>query len=211
MRDVSFSLNSATFTAITGRSGSGKSTLLHLLAGLDAPDSGEISIGGERLVGKSQEALARFRLEHIGLVFQFFNLLPTLTLKENVALAAYLAGQSKQVASKRAEELLAEVELTTQINRQPHEDSGGEIQRTAIARALINNPSVLLADEPTGNLDRTTAEGVLEIFSRMVKERQVTLLMVSHDPIVEQRADTVLHLADGILSSASRGDVPEVA
>ncbi len=201
LKDVSCTIPAGSFTAVVGRSGSGKTTLLNLLAGLDTPDSGEIIAAGVPLHGKSQEFLAAFRLRRIGLVFQFFNLLPTLTLRENVALAAYLAGKSRGDADKSADELLTLVGLASYARRLPHEVSGGEIQRAALARALINEPEFLFADEPTGNLDRVNSEKVLGLLVELARAKGTSLVIVSHDPLIEEKADAVLRLVDGEIVS----------
>jgi len=201
LRDVTLAIPAEKLSVILGRSGSGKSTLLNILAGLDTPDAGEIEIFGTKLSGRDQEFLARYRLQNIGLVFQFFNLLPTLSLVENVALPAYLAGEKKRKAIERAEKLLRSVSLASEIRRLPHEVSGGEIQRAAIARALINSPKIILADEPTGNLDQANAELVLDVLVNLSRQEGTTLLIVSHDPLVEAKAEFVFRLLDGALSS----------
>lgn len=199
LRNVSLSVPQGAVAVITGRSGSGKSTLLNILAGLDTPDTGSVNVCGTEIGGKDQEFLARFRLKNIGLIFQFFNFLPTLSLRENVALPAYLAGEKKRLASARAETLLAQVGVESQMLRLPQEVSGGELQRAAIARALINQASVILADEPTGNLDQTNAEVVMEVLIQLTREHGTTLLIVSHDPLIEQRATHLFRLQDGEL------------
>ena len=197
LQDVSLSISGGSFSAIVGRSGSGKSTLLNIIAGLETADSGEITVCGANISNMSQEALAALRLRSVGLIFQFFNLLPTLTLAENVAIAGYLAGDRGQESERRAKALLEEVGLGAQMNRLPNEVSGGETQRAAIARALMNSPKLLLADEPTGSLDRRSSDQVLEIFQGLMRNRGVAILLVTHDPEVERAADRVFHLADG--------------
>ncbi len=197
LKEVSLSVSAGAFAVISGRSGSGKSTLLNILAGLDVPDRGAVVIDGVTLTGKSQESLARFRLENVGLVFQFFNLLPTLSLQDNVALAGYLTGRARKDCDDQAARLLEAVGLRLQSRRLPHEVSGGEIQRAAIARALMNRPKILLADEPTGNLDQSNAEAILKLFRDLMTQLGTTLIVVSHDPIVEAAADTVFRLNDG--------------
>ena len=197
LRNVSVKISEGKFTAIVGPSGSGKSTLLNLFAGIETADSGEIRLGDITLRGKSAEFLAKYRLQHIGLVFQFFNLLPTLSLRENVALAAYLAGRSKRDADLAAENELALVGLSNEIDRLPHQVSGGEIQRTAIARALVNKPRVVLADEPTGSLDRANGDKIFNLFLELTRSRGVTLVVVTHDSAFENKADYVFRILDG--------------
>jgi putative ABC transport system ATP-binding protein len=199
LRDISLTVPQGSFTAVVGPSGSGKSTLLNLIAGLDTADSGRIQIVDTEISGKSPEFLAQFRLQHIGLVFQFFNLLPTLSLLSNVALAASLAGKSRREAQEAARHCLELVGLTSEINRLPHEVSGGEAQRAAIARALINSPEVILADEPTGSLDRTNGQHVFDIFLELSRQRKVTLVVATHDSAFERKADRVVRLLDGAL------------
>lgn len=200
LRAVSLAVPAGAFAAIVGRSGSGKSTLLNIISGLDAADSGDVVVSGTKITGQSQEFLARFRLENIGLVFQFFNLLPTLSLRDNVALAGYLSSRSKSDADREADRLLAAAGIAAQARRLPHEVSGGEIQRAAIARSLMNKPKLVLADEPTGNLDRSNAEEILKLFRELMESSGTTVIVVSHDPIVEASADVVFRLNDGTIS-----------
>lgn len=197
LKEISLEIVRGTFTALVGRSGSGKSTLLNIIAGLDRPDSGDIIISDSSLHSMTLEDLAHFRLKHIGLVFQFFNLLPTLTIKENVLLATYLNGTKRSLGEKYTCEYLEKVGLQHALNRYPHEVSGGEIQRTALARALVNKPQILLADEPTGNLDQDNGEQVLHLFKNLSREENVTLLVVTHDPLIEKDADRVIRLTNG--------------
>lgn len=199
LREVSFEVQRGEFVALVGRSGSGKSTLLHILAGLDQADSGSAIVDGSDLSRLGPEPLADFRLRRVGLVFQFFNFLPTLSLRENVALPAYLLGVPTQSARDRAASLLDSVGLSESALRLPNAVSGGELQRAAIARALINEPAVLFADEPTGNLDEENSEHVLSLLQRLVAEREVTVLMVTHDAAVKARAHRSLTIADGKL------------
>src|SRR3981081_2120554 len=166
--DINLEIADLEFVAITGESGSGKSTLLHLLGGLDQPDSGDLIVNGVPLQSASEEELTRYRARDLGIVFQFFNLLPTLNVLENVALPLQFQGFKPSLASARAAEMLALVGLEHRANHFMHQLSGGELQRTAIARALIHRPKLLLADEPTGNLDAGNAEKVLEVFEEIV-------------------------------------------
>lgn len=199
--EVSFELRAGTFTVLLGRSGSGKSTLLNLIAGLDRPDTGRIIVDGKDLTRLGGEQLAAYRLRSVGLVFQFFNLLPTLTLSENIALPALLAGKDSRAVRLQVERSVAAVDLGGAAARLPHQVSGGELQRAAIARALVNEPLLLLADEPTGNLDEANALGVIRLFTELARERGATLLVVTHDRSLTEGADRVLELTNGTLSA----------
>jgi putative ABC transport system ATP-binding protein len=181
--------------AITGASGSGKSTLLGLIAGLDAPSTGSILIDGTDITGLSEDALARLRGAKIGFVFQFFHLLPSLTAFENVLVPIEIAGGPDPAG--RATALLAEVGLADRGHHYPSQLSGGEQQRVAIARALANNPPILLADEPTGNLDSTTGRHVIDLLLQIHRSRGTTLVLVTHDPEIAAIADLTISLRDG--------------
>jgi putative ABC transport system ATP-binding protein len=185
------------FLALVGPSGSGKSTLLNLIGGLDRPSRGEISVDELSLAEASDTQLVRYRRERTGFIFQSFNLLPTLTALENVETPMMLAEVVKPERRKRALELLASVGLSDRVRHKPTELSGGEKQRVAIARALANNPLLLLADEPTGNLDTHTGAAVLDLLCGLIKSRQLTLIMVTHDPQIAARADRIVSLRDG--------------
>jgi putative ABC transport system ATP-binding protein len=185
----------AQFLAITGPSGSGKSTLLGLIAGLDAPTAGRILIGGREITGLGEDDLARLRSATIGFVFQFFHLIPSLTAVENVMVPMEIAGRPD--AAARANALLAEVGLTERSHHYPSQLSGGEQQRVAIARALSNDPPILLADEPTGNLDLANGQRVMELLMDIRRTRGATLVLATHDPALASRADTVLRLRGG--------------
>ena len=189
------------WVALLGQSGSGKSTLLHLVAGLDRPDEGAIWVGGTRVDTLDERERTLFRRLRVGFVYQSFNLLPTLTACENVALMAELAGHASSRARRMALSLLADVGLADLGNRYPDRLSGGEQQRVAIARALIGDPWVLLADEPTGNLDSATGEQILDLLDRMLRQRGKTLLIATHSRELAERADRVWHLRDGLLES----------
>ena len=199
LRDLNAEIDSGRITVVRGRSGSGKSTLLNLIAGLDDPSSGEIRIGGEVVSRMSARQRAIFRRRHIGFVFQFFNLIPTLTVLENVRLPAELAGRPEPAASESAHRLLREVGLDDRHSDFPDRLSGGEQQRVAIARALVEAPELVLADEPTGNLDRPAGEAVLELMRSLMRERGVTVLLATHSHRIAASADTRLVLADGQL------------
>jgi ABC-type lipoprotein export system ATPase subunit len=197
---VSLQVNAAEVVAVLGRSGSGKSTLLHLLGGLDAPDAGQIVIAGQDITKQRPRALARSRLRHIGFVFQSFHLIEELSGEENVLLPARLPGALRG-GEQRARRLIAELGLTEIAGRRPHELSGGEQQRLAIARALVNDPELVLADEPTGNLDQDNGAIVLELL-RGLTDRAVVI--VTHEPEAAAIADRVLHLNEGRLVDRPR-------
>ncbi len=202
---VDLTIGSGVFAALVGPSGCGKSTLLHLLAGADTPTSGEVWVDGQALAQMSDAALSRFRRDRVGLVYQFYNLLPTLSAWENVALPTLLAGASAREARARAEEWLANVGLAHRQHHWPHELSGGEMQRVAIARALVNGPRLLLADEPTGNLDSATGRAIMELLQRINREQAVTMLMVTHSQEAAAFASRVIRMKDGqIVSEGAR-------
>ncbi len=197
LRGINLSVHSGAFVALKGRSGSGKTTLLNCLAGLDHPTSGTICIMGAELTGLDDNQLTRWRREKIGLVFQSFSLLPTLSALENVELLLRLQGGSLHERHQRSLACLELVGLKKWVHHRPYEMSGGQQQRVAIARALANRPQLILADEPTGELDSATSRQILGLFRRIVDSEQVTLLMVSHDNLVDEFADKVLQLKDG--------------
>jgi ABC-type lipoprotein export system ATPase subunit len=196
---VSLEVSTGEFVAIIGASGSGKSTLLHLIAGLETPTSGTISIAGQPLAQMHDLQLSLLRLRTIGIVFQFFNLLPALTAQENTALPLLLAGRTPHQAAERAAQLLDWVHLGHRSLARPNELSGGEMQRVALARALANDPAIVLADEPTGNLDSHSGNVVLDLLYRSCKEMGKTLLLATHDPAVVERADRLVGLQDGTI------------
>jgi ABC-type lipoprotein export system ATPase subunit len=197
LRGVSLSVARGEFVALCGASGSGKSTLLHLLGGLDAPDAGTVSFAGEDLATASMANLSRFRNRKVGFVFQAYHLLPELDALENVSLPSRLAREPALAAERRARDLLERVGLADRLEHKPYELSGGEQQRVAIARALMNSPELVLADEPTGNLDSHTGEGIMQLLRSLQAERQTTLLIATHDPRVAGTAPRVLELLDG--------------
>lgn len=198
LQGVSFAIPRGEWVALTGPSGSGKSTLLGILAGIDTVDGGTIRVDGVDITQMSEHMLARFRNERIGIVFQSFNLIPTLTAQENVEVPLYVSEGAGNVA-KRAREILDLVGLSDRLTHRPHQLSGGQQQRVAIARALVTHPTLLLADEPTGNLDTKTGEQVLDLFARLRRELDITILVATHDPQVANRADRLLTLVDGKL------------
>ncbi|HET6850164.1 MAG TPA: ABC transporter ATP-binding protein [Gaiellales bacterium] len=193
------------FSAIMGPSGSGKSTLLHMLGGLDAPTSGSVRIGGVELGGLGDRELTLLRRRRMGFIFQFFNLLPTLTAEENVAFPLLLAGESPHRYQERIDSLLDLVGLVERRHHLPQELSGGEQQRVAVARALVSEPEIVLADEPTGNLDSATGEDVLAIMRRSCGELGQTIVMVTHDPTAAGIADRTLFMRDGMIVHEGRG------
>ena len=201
---VDLTIESGVFAALVGPSGCGKSTLLHLLAGADTPTSGEIWVNGQALTQLSDAALSRFRRDRVGLVYQFYNLLFTLSAWENVALPTLLAGVAPREARARAEEWLASVGLAHRKDHWPHELSGGEMQRVAIARALVNGPRLLLADEPTGNLDSATGRAIMELLQRINREQAVTMLMATHSQEAAAFASRVIRMKDGQIVSEDR-------
>jgi len=195
LHPLDYTISSGQFVAIVGPSGSGKSTLLGLLAGLDAPTSGSIIIDGTDITRLSEDQLARLRGEKIGFVFQFFHLVPSLTAFENILIPMEIVGRRN--ATERARELLHEVGLTDRAHHYPSQLSGGEQQRIAIGRALANDPPIVLADEPTGNLDSTTGRHIMELLMRVHRARNTTLVLVTHDAELSSLADTRLVLRDG--------------
>ena len=198
LRGVSLEIEAGEMVAIVGPSGSGKSTLLGLLGGLDTPTSGRVEVDSLDITDMNESQLADVRSAKIGFVFQTFNLIPTLTALENVALPAQFArSRSKVKPTRRARELLTTVGLGDRLKHRPAELSGGEQQRVALARAMVNQPALILADEPTGNLDSASGDRVLEALEQMRRETGTTLVVVSHDPSVAARADRVLQLHDG--------------
>ena len=197
LRGVTLELERGDFLALRGASGAGKSTLLHLLGGLDAPNRGEIRLGGRNLAALSRSELARLRNQEVGFIFQAYYLLPELDALENVCLPARMARTPAPHAQARGRELLARVGLQERLEHKPYELSGGEQQRVAIARALINQPDLILADEPTGNLDSHTGEEIIELLCALRTEKQTTLIIATHDAKLASRAPKVAELVDG--------------
>jgi putative ABC transport system ATP-binding protein len=204
--DVSLRIEAKEFVAVTGESGSGKSTFLHLIGGLDKPDTGTVLVNGLALQAASDKELTEYRARDLGIVFQFFNLLPTLNVLENVCVPLEFQGVKFREAAARAREMLKLVGMEKRERHYVHQLSGGEMQRTAIARALVHRPKVLLADEPTGNLDAANADNILEIFRQIVDERLTTLVVVTHSAEVAETAERRIHLRNGqIAEPVARG------
>ncbi|MFN5745931.1 MAG: lipoprotein-releasing ABC transporter ATP-binding protein LolD [Methylococcaceae bacterium] len=201
LRDVSLSIAPGERVAIMGSSGSGKSTLLHLLGGLEAPTSGEVFLDGTALIGLNERRLSQLRNQVLGFIYQFHHLLGEFTLLENVAMPLLIGDSDIMEASQRATEILERVGLGKRMAHKPGELSGGERQRAAIARALVTRPKCVLADEPTGNLDRKTADHVYELMLELNREYDVSFLVVTHDPSLARRMDTTLQLDDGKLGN----------
>ena len=198
LKDVSLSLNQGQFFGVTGASGSGKSTLMNLLAGLDRPSSGTIRVQGKLISELDKDELALYRRHQVGMIFQSFNLVSSYSALENVAFPLLFAGVAKKKRNKRAQQMLEKVGLYPRKDHRPFELSGGEQQRVAIARALINQPKILLADEPTGNLDSKTSRQIVQILSELNKKQGLTVIMISHEEsLLDEFADDVIHLQDG--------------
>jgi len=202
LRGVDLAIPKGQFTGIIGKSGSGKSTLLGVIAGLERPDEGEVSILGHQVAGIADQEAAALRRRLIGIVFQGFNLIPSLTALDNVLLPAFFEATPAAQRRQRATELLERVGLGDRMGHRPATLSGGEQQRVAIARALMNNPAILLADEPTGNLDQETGKAVLDLIIGLGRTQGTTLLMVTHDPDVAAQASQVIEMKDGRIANA---------
>ncbi|MBI5931901.1 MAG: ABC transporter ATP-binding protein [Chloroflexi bacterium] len=197
LKDVTFSTEEGEFVAIMGPSGSGKSTLLYLLGGLDHPTNGKVYLREKDISTLPDNALSEVRRQQIGFIFQFFNLIPVLTAQENVAIPLILDGVPRSEALSRAEQALQKVGLADRKSHRPSELSGGQQQRVAIARALVTNPAIILADEPTGNLDSKTSDEVISLLRNIVDEYKRTMIIVTHDPRVAAHADRIVFLKDG--------------
>ena len=209
LRDVSLDVRPVELVAVMGPSGSGKPTLMHILAGLDQPTSGSVEIAGRNVTRMSDNELTKLRREHIGFVFQFFNLLPMLTAKENILLPLTIAGEKPDEAW--LDQLVKDVGLEQRLSHRPSELSGGQQQRVAIARALVSQPTVVFADEPTGNLDSKTGAEILELLRSSAEDLGQTMVMVTHDAQAATIADRVMFLADGsIVEELRRSPAPEI-
>lgn len=202
LSDINLSIPEGEFLAIMGPSGSGKSTLLNLIAGIDRPDSGRVIVSGIDITALSEDELARWRAFHVGFVFQFYNLIPVLTALENVELPLLLTGLSKSERREHAITALRVVGLEHRLNHYPSQLSGGEQQRVAIARAIVTDPSIIVADEPTGDLDKYSAGQVLDLLAGLNSKFNKTIIMVTHDPRAASRARTVRHLDKGVLNAS---------
>jgi putative ABC transport system ATP-binding protein len=202
LHEITFDINEVEFLVLMGPSGSGKSTLLNLIAGIDRADIGTIRIGGVDITSLSETELAQWRATNVGFIFQFYNLIPVLTAFENVELPLHLTGLQKKERRDHADMALRLVNLSHRMDHYPKELSGGEQQRVAIARAIVTDPTLLVADEPTGDLDRVSAEEVLDLMERLNAELRKTIIMVTHDPRAAKRAQVLRHLEKGFLNDA---------
>lgn len=206
---IGFDIAEGEFLALMGPSGSGKSTLLNLIAGIDRADSGELAVAGENIMALDEAALADWRARNIGFIFQFYNLMPVLDARENVELPLLLTALSGRERRQRAEFALAMVGLADRMDHKPAELSGGQQQRVAIARALVTDPTLIVADEPTGDLDRESAEAVLKLLQRLNREVGKTIVMVTHDQRAAEAALAIMHLEKGELRGKLSGPLPE--
>jgi lipoprotein-releasing system ATP-binding protein len=201
LRGVDIAISKGEIVSIVGSSGAGKSTLLHILGTLDTPDKGSIVLQNEQVHTLTGKKLAAFRNKHIGFVFQFHHLLPEFTALENVCIPGWIAGEKKKVVTERAIGLLSTLGLSNRTENKPQQLSGGEQQRVAVARALINNPAIVMADEPTGNLDSVNARELHQLFINLKKQFNQTFLIVTHNEELAQMSDRVLHMKDGLIMS----------
>jgi putative ABC transport system ATP-binding protein len=205
LQGLNLDVDKGEFVAFMGPSGSGKTTLLNLLGGLDTPSAGSITVAGDEITHMGAGKLTSWRARHVGFIFQMYNLIPVLTAYQNVELPLLLTKLSKAERSKHVETALKLVGLAERMNHYPRQLSGGQEQRVAIARAIVSDPTFLLCDEPTGDLDRKSADEVMDLVGRLVKEYGKTVLMVTHDPVVAERAQIVLHLEKGALAEGAKG------
>jgi putative ABC transport system ATP-binding protein len=203
LENITFDIAQGEFLALMGPSGSGKSTLLNLIAGIDRADSGDIRVGGVDIISLSETELASWRAVNVGFIFQFYNLVPVLTAFENVELPLLLTGLSKRERREHAITALGVVNLLDRIDHYPAQLSGGQQQRVAIARAVVTDPTILVADEPTGDLDRVSAGEVLGLMDRLNEELGKTIIMVTHDPRAAEKAKVIKHLDKGVLNASS--------
>jgi putative ABC transport system ATP-binding protein len=205
LQGLNLDVDKGDFVAFMGPSGSGKTTLLNLLGGLDVPTRGNITVAGDEITHMSGAKLTEWRARHVGFVFQMYNLIPVMTAYQNVELPLLLTGLSKSKRREHVETALGVVDLTDRLNHYPRQLSGGQEQRVGIARAIAADPTFLLCDEPTGDLDRRSADEVLTLLHRLSKEYGKTILMVTHDPLAAERADTTLHMDKGVLIEGVKG------
>jgi len=206
LNEISLDISRGEFMALMGPSGSGKTTLLNLIAGIDRPDSGTITVGGIDITALSETELARWRASSVGFIFQFYNLIPVLTAFENVELPLLLTGLSRKDRRTHVDMALRVVNLSDRMDHYPGQLSGGQQQRVAIARAVVTDPMILVADEPTGDLDRVSAEEILELMERLVHELGKTIIMVTHDPRAAKKAHVIQYLDKGILNAHPQAD-----
>jgi putative ABC transport system ATP-binding protein len=206
LNDISFTIPEGEFLALMGPSGSGKSTLLNLVAGIDKVDAGHIVVGGVDITTLSETALADWRATHVGFIFQFYNLIPVLTAFENVELPLLLTGLSRRERRDHVDMALRVVGLSDRVDHYPAQLSGGQQQRVAIARAIVTDPTILVADEPTGDLDRTSAEEIMALMDRLNHESNKTVIMVTHDPRAARKAHRIMHLDKGALDDVYTQD-----
>ncbi|HMV44930.1 MAG TPA: ABC transporter ATP-binding protein [Leptospiraceae bacterium] len=199
LKGINIDLPQGKLITLMGPSGSGKSTFMHILSGIDRPDSGNVFINGEDISSFSEKDITQFRRKKIGIIFQFFNLMPYLSSVENVCLPLYLAGIGKKEAYPKAEKALSLVGLKNRFTHKPYELSGGEQQRVAIARSIVNSPEILFADEPTGNLDTENSDHIMELLIQLQKDHGFTIVMVTHNVEIGNRGDIKLSMKDGIL------------
>ena len=204
LKDISLNIGQGEYLALMGPSGSGKSTLLNLIAGLDRADAGSIEVGGIDIAVLSESELARWRAANVGFIFQFYNLIPVLTAYENVELPLILTSLSGRERKEHVYTALKAVNMEDRLRHYPSQLSGGQQQRVAIARAIVTDPAILVADEPTGDLDRVSAENVLELMDRLNKDMGKTIIMVTHDPWAGNRAHSMKHLDKGVLSNGDQ-------
>lgn len=206
LQGLNLDVQKGEFIAFMGPSGSGKTTLLNLLGGLDVPSKGTVTVDGDEITHMSRSRLTEWRARHVGFVFQMYNLIPVLTAYQNVELPLLLTKLSKAERRAHVETALTVVGLTDRMHHYPRQLSGGQEQRVAIARAIVSDPTFLLCDEPTGDLDRKSADEIMDLIQQLVKQYGKTVLMVTHDPVVAQRADTTLHLEKGVLVGSGKGE-----
>mgnify|MGYP000604036662 CR=1 FL=1 len=208
LKDVSLTVNKGEVVSIVGQSGAGKTTLLQIIGTLDSPDvtaNASLNINGKEIIGMKAKLMSAFRNEHLGFIFQFHQLLPEFTALENVCIPAYIAKKDKAPTEKRAKELLDFLGLSHRYEHKPNELSGGQRQRVAIARALVNNPAIILADEPTGNLDTKTSMEIMSIFEE-IQERGNTIIVVTHEPDIAEHAHRIVKLRDGLIESDMKNE-----
>ncbi len=204
VRGVDLSIEPGEFSAIAGPSGSGKTTLLNIIGGLDRPTGGVVKVGGRDLSSMTAKELSDMRLQRIGFIFQAYNLIPVLSAIENVEYVLLLQGLGKEERTRRARAILTEVGLESEMNRLPRELSGGQQQRVAVARAIVSEPDIILADEPTANLDQATGAGLLDLMKGLNNSKKITFLFSTHDPMVMERAERLIYLTDGSVMSDTK-------